>query len=1382
MVGLNYKRRWDKSGLVTGWMTVVLMAMVQLVSAQSNTASFSEISFKPVPGSLSETSVTTIVQDYQGFLWFGTRNGLNRYDGLQFLTYEHLHSDSSSLSNGYIAILYEDGEQNLWVGTWSGGLNRYDRARDAFIHFVHDPLDTTSLSNSRVHTIFEDHKNRLWVGTENGLNLFDSKTGSFTRFFHSASDPYSLSNNQVRHILEDRHGNLWIGTYGGGLNRFEPESKRFFHHQFDATDESSISNNYIRSTFLDADGDLWVGTLEGLNLLLDGSSFRFRRFFHDLNKDNSLPHNIVSAINQDDSGRLWFGTENGGLAIYDKRKEQFFNFHYNPLDNSSIQSNSIWALFKDNVGAMWMGSFNSELVTWNRYQSKFRHYYVVPSGNSLSNNNVTSFVEDFKGNLWIGTDGGGLNYYNRETGTYQHFLHDPTDPKSLGSNAVISLMEDADHNIWIGTWGGGLNRFNAQSGTFTRFKHDIELPNSIGSDYIFTMLIDSRGRFWVGSFFSSLDLFDPQTGHFQHFKPQANNTNSLSDNRVFKILEDSKQDIWVGTEGGGLNLLQWKEDEPARFIQYRHRADDSTSLAGDVILSMLEDSQGRLWVGTYGDGLSKFNYEKQAFTNYRKQEGLHNQVIDGILEDEEGNLWLSTNNGLSRFNPKDETFKKYDDSDGLQSKEFIRGSCYKTSEGELLFGGLNGYNAFFPEEVSDNPFIPPVYITDFRIFNQSIRPGSDSPLPQNITETRKIVLPYDQNVFSFEISALNYTQSGKNQFAYQLEGYDKDWQYTGTRRNAYYTQVPPGHYTFRAKATNNNGIWNEEGTAIELIITPPWYRTRWAYALYALVLLALFQWYRQNLIRRERLKSELQIEQLELTKMRELDRIKSNFFANIAHEFRTPLALIQGPLQAIYAGTYRGEVQRQFQIMLRNSEKLLNLINQLLDLSKLGVGSMKLEARKQDIIRFLKPIISSFSSYAAAQHIHLEYHHPDQEISVYFDEEKLEQVMNNLLSNALKFTPERGTVTVNIRILPQESNNPKWVEIEVHDTGIGIPQEAIGNIFNRFFQINNHQVHDHRGSGIGLSLTKELVELHQGEIHVNSVVDQGSTFSVRLPMGHQHLSIPTSLSEKPSKKDKATNGHTDSLNLPLVLIVDDDDDFRAYVAEHLEINYRLEEARNGREAFELAIETQPNLIISDVIMAEMNGLDLCRQIKTDERTSHIPVIMITGRAATEHQIEGLETGADYYIVKPFNSKLLELRVRNIIRSREMFQQQLAENQQFSLEPQEVKLIPADKKLLEDALACIERNMDNSDFTVQAFSKELAMSRMQLYRKLKALTNQTPNDFIRTIRLKRAAQLIKQNEMTIAEVTYSVGFNDLQYFRDCFKKQFGANPSKYLDKH
>jgi signal transduction histidine kinase/DNA-binding response OmpR family regulator/streptogramin lyase len=1118
-----------------------------------------------------------------------------------------------------------------------------------------------------------------------------------------------------------------------------------------------------------------------------------------------LIHNIVLSIAEDNLGRLWIGMENGALTIYDKKTETFSNFWPNPLDPTSIGSNSIWCVYKDKMGTMWIGARNRGINKWDQYQTKFVHHILPPSGNhKLANNDVLCFVEDEKGNLWIGTDGGGLNYFDRKTNTYTHFIHDPKDPKSLSSNSVISLELDSHGDLWIGTWEGGLNRFDKKTGSFKHYYHDPDNPKSLGSNYVFSIFEDSSGKLWVGAFYEGLDLYDRESDSFIHYKRDVSNPKAIGHNRVFTMFEDSKKNIWIGSEGGGLIHMKLdKNDEPV-FTSYRYNPDDSLSLSSNLINAVYEDNRHNLWIGTWA-GLNRFDYQTRTFKAFRKEDGLADNVVYGIIEDDEGNLWVSTNQGISKFDPVNLKVENYNTADGLQAQEFIRGSFLKSKSGEFFFGGVNGFNSFFPKEVLSNPNIPPVYVTNFWIYNDLIKPGvTNSPLTSNITETEEIILPYTQNEFSFEFAALNYSQAFKNRYSYYLEGYDKTWHDAGTQRKASYAKVPPGTYTFMVKGTNNDGVWNERGTIIKIIVNPPWWKTWWAYMAYAMTAIAIFLWYRQNLINRERLRNDLKLEHLELTKMQEMDRLKSYFFTNISHEFRTPLTLILSPIRDMVAGTFKGDVKKQYQMVIRNGERLLRLINQLLDLSKLGAGSMKLKTSSLDIVGFLRPIVAVFDSYAQRSHIKFSFEHPIEPILVYFDPDKFEKIVTNLLSNAFKFTRE-GEIKLTVRAFadPQEKfmsgeTLRGKVEIAVTDSGTGIPQEYLSSIFDHFYQVAYHSSAE--GSGIGLSLTKELVELHKGTIHVESIEGKGSVFKVILLQGRDHLKdTEIDESDGPIAPANRTIAGFDQVSpavvaasaaddasdnrgqVPRILIVEDNTDMRTYIKQSLQENYHITEASDGIEGLKKGIENIPDLIVSDVMMPGMDGVTLCKNFKQNIYTSHIPVILLTAKADLESRIEGLETGADEYLSKPFNSYELQVRARNLIRSREILRERFTKSQKLVLEPKEISITSLDEKFLKNVLQIIEKNMDDSEFRVESLGKELEMDPMAVYRKLKALTGQTAVEFIRTIRLKRAAQLLKQQKLTVAEVTYNVGFNDLQYFRTCFKKQFGVSPSEYMAK-
>lgn len=1378
------------------------LSMPLLLQAQKYNT-MGNIKFEQLSEGLSEKSVTCILQDKKGFMWFGTRNGLNRYDGVEFKIYEFVYGDSTSVSGNFINSLAEDSLGNIWVGTLDAGLNLYDRERDNFIRYQPKANDPGALSDNWISDLFIDSKNNLWVGTEKeGLELLEPGATKFRHFKKLSQNIHSLSNNHVRVIFEDAMSNLWVGTYGGGLDLFDRKQNKFVHHRHDPLDETTISSNYLYSYLKDSQGNSWVGTREGLNLLVDtGNGVTFKRFKPNIKDPTGLIHNIVLSIAEDDLGRLWIGMENGALTIYDKKAATFSNFWPDPLDPTSIGSNSIWSVYKDKMGTMWIGARNRGINKWDRYHTKFVHHILPPSGgHKLANNDVMCFVEDEKGNLWIGTDGGGLNYFDRATNKYTHYVHDPRDPKSLSSNSVISLELDSYGDLWIGTWEGGLNRLDKKTGNFRHYYNDPDNPRSLGSNYVFSIFEDSSRKLWVSAFYEGLDLYDRETDSFIHYHTDPSNPKAIGHNRVFTMYEDSKKNMWIGSEGGGLIHMEKDISGQPVFTSYRYDPNDPSSLSSNLINAIYEDSRRNLWIGTWA-GLNRFDPGSRTFKAFRKEDGLADNVVYGIIEDGDGNFWVSTNQGISKFDPVNIRFENYNTADGLQAQEFIRGSFLKSKSGEFFFGGVNGFNSFFPKAILSNPNVPPVYITNFWVYNDLMKPGiPNSPLKSNITETEVIILPYTQNEFSFEFAALNYSQAFKNRYSYYLEGYDKHWRDAGTQRKASYAKVPPGEYMFRVKATNNDGVWNEKGTVLKIIVNPPWWKSWWAYSAYGMAIVALFMWYRQNLINRERLRNDLKLEHLELTKMQEMDKLKSYFFANISHEFRTPLTLILSPIRDMLAGNFRGDVRKQYQMVIRNGERLLRLINQLLDLSKLGAGSMKLKTSRIDIVQFLKPIVSAFDSYAQRSRLKFTFEHPVETVWVYFDPDKFEKIITNLLSNAFKFTRE-GEIRLSVRVLNESQDNNAsvgdCVEIAVTDSGTGIPQQYISSIFDHFYQVAHHS--NAEGSGIGLSLTKELVELHKGRIIAESTEGKGSVFKVTFLLGKSHLKEseidesdgpifenqksvagideagPVTVQVLPVSE--AEDGTTESL--PRVLIVEDNIDMRSYIRQSLQDDFLIAEASDGREGVRKGMEILPDLIISDVMMPGMDGVALCKTFKTNIYTSHIPLVLLTAKADLESKIEGLETGADEYLSKPFNSYELKVRVKNLIRSREILRERFTGSKKLVLEPKEISITSLDEKFLKNVLQVIERNMGDSGFRVETLGKELQMDPMAVYRKIKALTGQTAVEFIRTIRLKRAAQLLRQQKLTVSEVTYNVGFNDLQYFRTCFKKLFGVSPSGYM---
>lgn len=1362
---------------------VRIIILLCLLNSIQSFAQQEDIIFHPVSEGLSQHSASSLLQDSKGFLWVGTRQGLNRYDGVHFKSYQQSFKDSTSLSNSIIQCLMEDNEGNIWIGTYGGGLNLYHYQEDRFYSFRHNKKDPNSLSDDFVMSIFEDFSGNIWVGTENGgLNRFNKSQGTFKRFLSNEADPQSISSNNISAINQDDNGNLWIGTYGGGVNLFNTDKHQFIH--FTNQNTQGLENDIIRTIYKTDEGTLIFGTHNGpKKLVYEKSQYFFKNLIEE-EKNQQLINNVrVLSISEDAQHRTWVGTENKGLFCIDNKLKTTQHFYHTTEHDFGMQSNSIWSLLEDKHGTLWIGTYNSGLFKVDPYEKKFNSpIRSGPSVYDLSHNVVSAFAEDSQGNIWIGTDGGGLNYYNRSSKKIKKYTVDKQDDHSLSNNAVVSILVDKANNLWVGTWEGGINFLPDGENEFQHFLHK-ELENSPSGNDIYDLYEDSKGRIWVAAFREGLDVYLPEEGQFHSLKKD-----NISNLKIRSIYEDHQGYMWIGMEGAGIDKI--KVDEQLNIIyhkQYFKNYSDTTGLLNNTVTYIYEDSDSTLWIGTEGGGLHVYNREKDTFSPLTNDLFVKSNVIYGILEDESKHLWLSTNNGLVRYDKTNKTIETFTKIDGLQSSEFYKSACLKTSDGNLLFGGVQGFNMFHPESVNKNPVPPQTYITKFLLSDQEIKPGKDSPLTKNILNTESIELNHEQNDFSFEFAALNFSQPEKNTYQYKLENYNKNWISVDTRNTAYYANVPPGDYVFKVKSSNNDGLWSTEIAAINIFIDKPWYATYWAYSFYLLLFVAGLVWARQTIVHRERLKAKLKLEHMELTKMQELDQMKSRFFANISHEFRTPLTLIISPLKSLYLDEVNNKFRRQIGMMIRNAERLLKLINQILDLSKLESGKMGLNIARKDIVAFLKPIIYSFDTYADKQYVTYKVELPKAPVFVYFDSDKVEKIVTNLISNAIKFTPEFGHVGI------QLTATEEYMELIVADSGIGIPKDKVDYIFNRYYRAVNEGVLN--GTGIGLALTNELVELHKGKIEVFTTEGVGTSFTVKLPLGSTHfeesdihrshepeiktpsynyveISDSTELLEGQVDADKSEDDH------PVILIAEDNHEMRAFICSYLEINYKIIECSNGQEAIEVAQEQIPDIVISDIMMPAVDGYTLCNTLKNNEKTSHIPVILLSAKASNESMEKGLELGAVHYVTKPFNPKLLELRIKNILDNRKMFKEQVLNNKTINLEPEHLVISSADEQFIKRAVHFVEENMDNSELQVEDLCKHMGLSKIQLYRKLKGLIGQSANEFIRTIRLKRAAQLLKHQQYTISEITYKVGFNDLQYFRQCFKKQYGTNPSEF----
>jgi signal transduction histidine kinase/DNA-binding NarL/FixJ family response regulator/streptogramin lyase len=970
--------------------------------------------------------------------------------------------------------------------------------------------------------------------------------------------------------------------------------------------------------------------------------------------------------------------------------------------------------------------------------------------------------------------------------------NDNKNKNTLSSNNVISIIQDKSGIIWIGTFGGGVNKYDPALKKFEVFKYKRKDLKSLGNDFIHTIYEDSEGTIWVGTGLGGLNRFDKNTDSFKRFRNNSKYPNSskyLNSPEVNSILEDSKGNLWVGTSTGGLSRFDRRKES---FVHFKHIQEDLISISSNGINCIYEDSKGRLWIGTFSGGLNLYNEKENTFIHYLEKDGLASNSVQSITEDAKGNLWITTINGISNFDPDKITFNNFDESDGLQGKVFNQRSVFRDLENGLIyFGGEKGLNVYSFNSIKEIKRIPAIVLTDFKVFNKSVLLKYTALNENNTPDRQDIELAHDENVFSFEFASLDFTSPEKNQYRYMLAGFDKDWISSGSRREVTYTNLDPGNYIFKVKGTNSDGYWNEEGLAVNLIINPPFWKAWWAYTIYFILAVIGFFSVRRYELNRVKLRNDLRLKEFESQKLQEVDQIKSRFFANISHEFRTPLTIIIGSLEKFKSKMENNSDSKELVVMKRNASRLLQLINQLLELSRIESGNVKLNASESDLVKFLKRIVASYSSLANQKYIQLTFNkvpvddiQTNEEIFVFYDKKKFETVFYNLLSNAVKFSPNSEKIDVSI------SKDNLYAKINFSNSGIVIPSEKLSNIFNRFYQVDDTGTRNFEGTGIGLSLVKEYVELHKGKIEVESNNNK-TLFTIHIPLGKNHLSeneivqedldqlqvdlIPQSDLSTTSTQIIIEQVETDKT---IILIVEDNPDLREMIKENLQDNYFVLEAENGLKGLKLAEETIPDLIISDIMMPEMDGIEFCAKVKSDERTSHIPVILLTAKADVENKIEGLETGADDYLTKPFDFTELKTRINNLILQRKKLRKRFGRS--ITLEPKEIAITSTDEIFLSRLMKFIEERIDDPDLNVQNLSDSMGMSRIQLYRKIKALTDMSVSEFVRSIRLKRSLALLDSKSGNISEVAYDVGFNNPAYFSECFKKQFGKLPSEYIN--
>jgi len=1310
---------------------------------------------------LPNNQIQCIYQDKKGWMWFGTSQGLSRFDGYQFVNYLHSTNDSNSFSGNLVRVIYEDHKGNLLIGTENGGLNIYDRNLEKFHHpYKNDPFFRSRAVS--VNDIKEDSKGNLWLGTNINLVMIDTLGTVHPVSKKTDKNPFSFWSCFIRVIQFDNTGKLWVGT-NEGVYIYDPETKTTEHPDLPFKEGNT---DEIWEIFKDTDGSMWIGTYSNGAFIVDPVSLSVKKVFPGKSHERT---ETVRSISLDDFGNYWLGTR-GGLFIYNKKKGVFGFYKHDDRETSGLINSSVLDIFHDKRGETWIGT-RGGLSLLAKSKQRFHSFSAHPYDNKFLNSSIVyAFWIDKKENIWIGTEDGGINIYHPKTGTFTYMMADPDNPNTVSRNCIKAFLDDKKGNLWIGTFMGGIDVLNLGTGKFTHYRNDPSNPGSLSDNRVWAFQSDNDGSIRVGTS-AGVDRFDPKTKTFTRIDQLA------GIDQVNWIKTDSYNNLWIGTLNEVI-IFNPDKNNIMRFNEYSR--------------SFLEDSQGRYWIATMDRGLALYSSTEGPVKYFGTNEGLPNNQALCIEEDNSHCLWISTSNGLSKFNPITRSFQNYTSKDGLRNNQFTYGASYKARDGRLLFGSISGFNIFDPAELTNDNNQVPIVLTGLKIFNRKIEIGQgEKPILQkSISETSHLVFKYPQNVFTLEFAALNYVNSSSNLYSYYLEGFDKGWNAPGTSRTATYTNLNPDEYIFHVKRFVPGTT--DPGNELQVLITvlPPYWKTFWFRILILIVIGVLIYLLMKFFLNREKIKNELVFERMKARKMHELDMLKLNFFTNISHEIRTPLTLILAPLEKLISQKMSEKETRSYlDIIYRNAKNLDRLINQLLDFRKLESGNLKLELLQGDIVGFVSNIVHSFDSYAEKKGIQLKFNALNKGLLAKFDADKIEKILNNLLSNAFKFTGEEGKITVNLSLvfdsdendLSNENQDKKYIEISVHDTGQGISQSNISKIFNRFFQANEQAVQT--GTGIGLAFVKELVSLHKGKIFVESKPGKGSRFTFRIPYETEEEKTI----EKPAESKTgirasqpvADKNLQDTVLSGIMLIVEDNPDVRSLIKSHFSPKYQVFEASDGKEGWKVTLETIPDVIISDVLMPDVDGYEFCKKIKKDERTSHIPVLLLTALHSKEHEMKGLSCGADDFITKPFDLTILQTKIDNMISIRNSLKEKYSG--EITLQPRNIVISSPDEKFLKKAVEVIEKNISDADLDIEQFAREVGVSRMQLYRKLHALTDMTVKEFIRNIRLKRAAQLLLQKKMSVSEIAYAVGFKDLSHFRKCFRQLYGMNASEYIKK-
>jgi signal transduction histidine kinase/ligand-binding sensor domain-containing protein/CheY-like chemotaxis protein/predicted DNA-binding transcriptional regulator AlpA len=1306
-----------------------------------------------VSDGLCANTIWDIEQDEQGFMWFGTKYGLNRFDGYEFKSFQFNKNVEGSIGNNFIRKIFKYDQFTFWIGT-DEGIYIFDLKTEKFKLF--DPLGKIFIND-----IFRSNGGEIWIATkEKGIYCYYPKTKKVKHFTHNPNLKNSLSSNEVSKIIQDKLGNIWIGTYGKGIDVLDRKNNLIKRYKSSST-LGSLSNDVILDMYLDFEGQIWIGTMSGGLNVWNSKTEKFK--VYQKSDKETISDNIVRSIYQPKPDLLYLATEKG-LNIFDIKNNKFVSYQNKNNDPYSLSDDAVYTVFKDKEGGIWVGTYFGGLNYYHEKALGLEYYYPSGVSNSLSGNAVSAFLETKRGEFWIGTEDGGLNYFNAVDKNFKKYPF-KSSQDSLSYHNIHALYEDKGGKLWIGMYTGGLNILNPVTGKIKRHKSKPSDSETLSDNSVYSIDEDREGRIWVSTI-SGLNLYNPKTESFIRI-----NGKYLAKSCIYQVYQDKDLVLWIATYDNG--LIRISKDGLIKQYAYSQK---KGAISSNKVISILDDDEGNLWLGTDGGGLNVFNIISEKFTVYDENFGVSAEVIYGVLKGSQSNFWLSTNNGIFELNIRDNTTRNFGRWDNLQSQQYNYKAYYKSKDGKLYFGGINGFNAFYPQKVKTVTLPSKVAFTNFQLFNKDIDLlNEDSPIKQTINFTQNLILNHSQSVISLEYAALSYASPNKIQYSFKMEGFDKNWNDVGAQRKATYTNLPAGDYVFKVRETDALLKDLTKISTVNITILPPFYKSNLAYILYAILGLLIFILFRKYASKKAIKENEIKLERLKNKSEQDFYKQKIEFFTAMAHEIRTPLSLIIAPLERLLSKKEKdSESQEQLIIMEENSDRLLTLVNQLLDFRRIESDIFEIHKEQIELVSFITNLKGRFSSISYQKGIQFTIQTSLKSLKVMVDPEAIMKIMSNLLINAFKFTRKKVEIRLNGLVT---INNEQMISICIEDDGIGIPKEQIDSIFTKFFKVSTeeHQYSNLGGTGIGLALAKSLIEKHQGKLLVDSQEGIKTIFTVLIP--YQEKSDEIEVTSEMIEDDEIVENDGNFT----VLVVEDDLSLLNFLSQSLIIDgYNPIKATNGEEALKILDKQHVDLIISDVMMPVMDGLSLCKVIKNDINYSHLPIILLTAKTNSEAEIEGLESGADAYIAKPFKWKQLSLITRNLIDLQANLKQRFA---QHPFESTEILASGTkDKKFLNKLILSIEERISDPLLSVEELSKELGLSRSSLYKKVKGMTGHVPNEFIRIIRLKNAAKLLTTQDYNISEVGYMVGFSSHSYFSKCFAQQFKLTPTEFADQH